>query len=171
MMKKNNEEFLTYINELMLHPLVQGMNDVQQHVKGVSCLDHSILVSFISYKLATVFGGDTLAATRAGLLHDSFESHWSETETTFLQHLMTHPELAVKKASIFDLSEIEVEAIRTHMWPVTVTKIPKRREAIYVNLADKLSSIAEVTGLYFLLVKKYELKQLKEKSKLKISIA
>ena len=43
----------------------------------------------------------------------------------------------------YNINEKEEHIIRSHMWPLTVTKLPKSREAVIVCIADKLTSATE----------------------------
>ena len=55
-----------------------------------------------------------------------------------------HPSYAAANAKRdFGIGEKEENIIRSHMWPLTVTKLPKCREAVIVCIADKLTSATE----------------------------
>ena len=55
-----------------------------------------------------------------------------------------HPSYAAANAKRdFNINEKEEHIIRSHMWPLTVTKLPKSREAVIVCIADKLTSATE----------------------------
>ena len=62
---------------------------------------------------------------------------------------LDHPVAALRNARTLcpDLSEREANAILTHMWPLAV-HLPRCREAVVVNLADKLCATLEVIHLY-----------------------
>ena len=42
--------------------------------------------------------------------------------------------------AVFQLNNKERNIIQTHMWPLTITQLPRCREACLVCLADKMSS-------------------------------
>lgn len=141
-------EFLSLIGDLLCQPEVWQMDDIRQHNDNVSCLDHSIFVSYIAYRLAKRFDLDATSAARAGLLHDLYLCDWSTTDIGQYQRLLIHPEMAARNAAQFGLSDIEKDAILTHMWPVTITKLPSNKISVVVNLADKFCATAEFLGLY-----------------------
>ena len=55
-----------------------------------------------------------------------------------------HPEKAYRNAKkYFPLNQIEVDIIRTHMWPVTFRTFPRTREGWVTTLTDKYCSLLE----------------------------
>lgn len=142
------QQFYTYIEDLLRDPKVRQMDRISHHTQRITCLDHSLFVAYVGYRLTRLFGGDRRAVAKGGLLHDLYLNTRCRERSLF-RHLITHPEMAVRNARSFGLTELEAGIIRKHMWPVTITKVPTRREEIIVSLADKLCSIAEVTGIYW----------------------
>lgn len=142
------EEFYACIEDLIDSPSVQAMEDISQHAGGVSCLDHCIFVSYLSFVLCRRWGLDARSAARAGLLHDLYLCDWKTTDVGLFERLLIHPRMALKNAEQFGLSDLERDIILNHMWPVTLRQIPRRRESAVVNLADKLCATAEFAGLY-----------------------
>ncbi len=60
-------------------------------------------------------------------------------------HGFTHAKLAAENAKRYcHASEKELAIIRTHMWPLNLTKLPKSREAWVLTACDKITTIAEV---------------------------
>lgn len=141
-------EFLLCVQELLQAPEVQRMHTIRQHVKQVDCFDHSFYVAYLAYRLCRRLGWDARAAARAGMLHDLYLCDWSQTDVGPWQRLLIHPRMAVGNARRFGLSPKEESIILTHMWPVTLRALPRCREAVAVNLADKLSTLAEITHTY-----------------------
>ncbi|MEG1773479.1 MAG: HD family phosphohydrolase [Oscillospiraceae bacterium] len=151
MMDQDRAEFECCVGDLLFQRDVQSMEDIKQHVDGVSCLDHCIFVSYLSFLLCKKWGLDYRAAARAGLLHDMYLCDWSTTTIGRWQRLRVHPEMALKNASVYPLSELEKDIILKHMWPVTFFHLPRHRESAVVNLADKLCAMAEWLRVYRLL--------------------
>lgn len=55
-----------------------------------------------------------------------------------------HPMIASKNAKeICSVNEEVIKIIESHMWPLTITKIPKTKEAMLVCLVDKLLATRE----------------------------
>ncbi len=142
------EEFRVYIDDLIQHPNVQMMNQIKQHINGVSCLDHCIFVSYLSFSICKKLKLNAKAAARAGLLHDLYLCDWSQTNIGPWKRLLIHPPIALRNAEIHGLSDLEKDIISKHMWPLTLRKIPRYRESVVVNLADKICACAEMLRLY-----------------------
>lgn len=146
----NRIEYMECVRDLLEDADVQAMDNISQHVKSINCLKHSVFVSYLSFLMCRKFGLDYVSASRAGLLHDMHLCDWNEKNINNIQKLRIHPAMAYRNASKFGLNELEKDIILKHMWPVTI-KMPRHRESFIVNLADKICTIAEITGIYKLL--------------------
>ncbi len=143
--------FLSCLEGLENDPTVKEMQAIPQHVKGVSCYDHCLFVSYLSFTMCRILGFDYRAAARAGLLHDLYLQHWEDTDVGLFERLYIHPEMALKNAAErFDLSEKEADIILKHMWPLTVVP-PRYMESLVVSLVDTFCSASD-----YLRVKKHD---------------
>ena len=105
-----DKEYMTYVGHLIQHPKVQKLADIPHHIHS-NRLEHSIHVSYTSYKLAKKFGWDAKSTARGGLLHDLFYYDWRETKFT-KSHAWIHPRIAVRNArKITDLNAKEEDII------------------------------------------------------------
>lgn len=129
---------------LMNNAFVEQMENIKHHDR--TRLEHLIKVSYRSYRVAKALKLDYIKVARAGLLHDYYvESVYDQKGIKNKVKLYTidHPKEAVKNAkSIFQISEVEEDIIRTHMFPLDV-KVPKYAESWVVNLVDKAISTTE----------------------------
>ncbi|MBR4731645.1 MAG: HD domain-containing protein [Lachnospiraceae bacterium] len=83
---------------------------------------------------------------RGALLHDYFLYDWhvGDAKKPHNLHGFYHPGIALNNASRdYDLTPRERDIIEKHMWPLTLTKIPRCREAWIVTTADKWCSLLE----------------------------
>lgn len=65
----------------------------------MSCFDHSVLVSRISWRICRALGLDERAAARGGLLHDLYLYNWREKSThPGVRHGTEHPAIALANA-------------------------------------------------------------------------
>ena len=69
--------YLACVEDLLRHPAVRSMERLPQHARGFSCLHHSALVSYWSWRIAAALGLDARAAARGGLLHDLYLYDWT----------------------------------------------------------------------------------------------
>ena len=86
---------------------------------------------------------------RGALLHDYFLYDWHDKDKRPEGlHGYRHPGAALKNAcKDYELTDREKDIIRSHMWPLTLTKIPHYREAWIVSAADKYCSLLETLKL------------------------
>ena len=139
---RNDSEYMSYIGTLLVKPEVQKLSEYQQHHFG-SRLDHCILVSYTSYKIAKKLHLDARATARAGLLHDLFYYNWRDTKFDLGTHAWIHPRIAVRNAEkITTLTPKEKDIIIKHMWGATLCP-PKYPEGYIVTIVDKLSAVKE----------------------------
>ena len=129
----NTAAFLKCVGSLLDSREVSSMKQWRHHF-SITCYEHSLFVSYVAFRLARYFGWDFRAAARAGLLHDLY---------------LYHPEFALRNAQALcpDLSDKESNAIVSHMFPLAV-HLPRCREALVVNMADKFCATVEVIHLY-----------------------
>lgn|SRR5574344_48864 len=145
---KLNDDELRYLSELESPYLnedhVKQMANFRQHGK-TSTLDHVMRVAETAYKMDKKLHlhSDKQDLIAAALLHDFYLYDWHEAKID--HHSSKHAGLAADNAiKYFDVDEKTAAAIRSHMWPISPTKLPKSREAFLVTLADKYCSTIEM---------------------------
>ncbi|MBQ8249220.1 MAG: HD domain-containing protein [Clostridia bacterium] len=142
------KRFLKIVTELARTSRLSSQAGYTQH-GNTSCLLHSIAVAYHCYKWAIKLGEHRFASDeliRGALLHDYFlyDWHYNAFPPNGL-HGFSHPLTAWQNASKdFKLTEREADIIRKHMFPLTITKIPKYRESVIITLVDKYCSLYEV---------------------------
>ena len=133
-------EFNQIANDIITHEKYQALAYEDHH--GLSRYEHSIRVAKTTYKITKALGLDYKSATRAALLHD-FYTNEDLKEKNKINRLRTHPEMALENArNYFGVNDIEANAIRTHMFPLTFN-LPTSKEAAIVNMADNVVAIYE----------------------------
>ena len=134
-----DEEFERIVSPILEIEEFNRLKFITHH--GITRYDHSMRVAYFSYKVSKALKLDYKEVTEAALLHDFFldeVNHESRVER--LRH---HPECAVKNASKYiDLTEKQVDIIKTHMLPVTFAP-PKYLESWIVDLVDDFAAVYE----------------------------
>ena len=116
-----------------------GTTTVKTH-----CINVAQTAYFMSYRLHIKVHERELI--RGALLHDYFLYDWHDKSLRNSIHGFTHPGKALKEASKdFNLTKIEKDMIRSHMFPLTV-RPPKYREGVLLCIADKLCALQETIG-------------------------
>ena len=93
------EDYLDCVSDLISHEMIWSMDKLQHHA-GVSCLDHSFNVSYLSYVICKKFNLDYRSAARGGLLHDFFLYDWHDSKKGAM-HGIKHPKIALENANKF----------------------------------------------------------------------
>lgn len=139
-----DQEYLFIINNIVKNKEFIKLDNIKHH--NTTRLEHSMKVSYYSYKIAKCLKLDYQDVARGGLLHDFYTEEISECKKIrdkVKLFSVKHPKDAVNNSSIyFDLSEKEKNIIETHMFPVDY-KIPKYAESWIVSLVDKVLSFGE----------------------------
>ncbi len=119
--------------------------DFIQHA-DITCYEHSIAVATLGLKMANLLPikTDKRALVRGALLHDYFLYDWHDADGTHNLHGFTHGKKAMENAKRdFEISEVEADIIRKHMFPLTLIP-PKYAESLIVCVADKICALKEV---------------------------
>ena len=139
------ERFYRALHGLEHDPRVERMKDFTQH-KGNTTYRHCYGVALSSFRLAQWLGWriDEPTLARGAMLHDF---HLYTRQKSDLGHLFRHPRLALANAeAAFALNDKERNIILSHMWPLTLTRPPRSREAVLVMLADKYCALRELAA-------------------------
>lgn len=137
--------FFGTLKKLENDPRVREMERYSQH-KGTATFRHCHNVAVSSFRLAQRLGlrVEEEALARGAMLHDF---HLYTRKKRDFRHVFSHPKLAVRNADrAFRLNDKEKNIIESHMWPLTVFKLPRSREALLVSLADKYCALREMRG-------------------------
>lgn len=130
------------VSDLLQRNEVTRMAEFFQHSHSCNLLWHLLFTSWISFRLCTLLGLDAESAARAALLHDFRDADSKENK-----RLSKHSRRAsFEAANTFSLSKKEAAIIKTHMWPICPTLIPRSREAWIVSIADKVSCLCELVA-------------------------
>lgn len=147
-MKPDREEekiLHRYLKEYLDNPKVQKMKDFSQH-GNITTYAHCYRVARYSLRLARGFGlkVNLKVLLPAAMLHDMFLYDWHTIGRMNPHHATNHAELACRNAIRYcHIDEPTQDAIRSHMWPVNITKLPRTREAAVLCIADKWCSLVE----------------------------
>lgn len=164
MTKEFDREYRQIVYHILVNEEFHKIKSIEHH--GVTRYDHSLKVSYYSYKIAKFLHLDYEETARGGLLHDFFLSNEKRSSKERFISTFVHPKKAVKKAEEnFNLTEKEKDMIRTHMFPVNLA-VPKFAESWIVSLVDKAVAVLEfertfqyrlayIFNIYFLLFLNY----------------
>lgn len=145
-MKAISNEFLELAAETMSGSRLAAEEMFIQH-GNTSCLKHSLAVAYFCYRVAKKLGFFEFRLrelVRGALLHDYFLYDWHTTKPKNGLHGFSHPFTAFYNALFdFDLTEVEVDIITKHMFPLTPL-LPLFKESVLVSLVDKVCSLYEV---------------------------
>ncbi len=149
-LKISKKEFYKHIYKIKRHQFVKKtLMGYKQHGK-TSVYTHSRNVAYRSYCLAKwlekryniKFDYDNLVG--GAYLHDFCLYDWHIKDKRHRLHGFKHPKTAAKNAkNICEANIEEQNIIKSHMWPLTITKIPKSKEAAIVSIVDKYCAIEE----------------------------
>ena len=142
----NDNNYLSLVNDILYNNEFRRIDDSIHH--GQSRLDHSLRVSYYSYRICKKMKLNYKKVARAGLLHDFFvTSDLTKNEQRI--SAFVHPKKALENAkSNFEISELEQDIIIAHMFPLIPNKIPKYMESWIVSMVDKAVAAYEFSFSY-----------------------
>ena len=141
------EEFFKILQELEENPDVQKLQEFSQH-NGNTTFQHCHNVAVCSFYLAEKWNWDVDLETLAtgAMLHDYYLYGTEQASLNPYRHGITHPQTALENArECFDLNPKMENIIRSHMWPLSLSKLPHSKEAILVNISDKFCAFHEMS--------------------------
>lgn len=140
------EEFYHFVKDLLDNDTVLKMKNYRHHY-STTCYQHCLNVSYYNYLICRKLGLDSRKAARAGMLHDLFLYDWREKPRIKgeKRHGFSHPQTALENAKReFTLSKREEDMILTHMWPLTLSKLPRYAESYVIVVTDKYAAMLEI---------------------------
>lgn len=138
-------EYLEIVKPILENKEFQKRKEYMHHI-GESVYEHTLKVSFDSYKIAKKLGWDYQASAIGGLLHDFYDKPWQdihEKKTFFQKHGFVHAEEARKNALKYfpeKMSPKIEDIIKKHMFPLN-KRPPKYKESWLISFIDKTDSI------------------------------
>ena len=141
----NKIKILEYIEEIQKIEEIHIMKEHCHH-GDFSTYDHCKQVVNYSIYFAEKLklNLDYKSLVRGAFLHDFFLYDWHKKNDNHDLHAFSHPKRAAENAKkYFDLNKKEINIIESHMWPLTISKIPKSREAFLVCCVDTFCAIIE----------------------------
>ena len=118
-----------------------GRTTVHKHSRNVAYF--SLLLARKLEKIFSIkFNYDNLII--GAFLHDLFLYDWHEKSVAHRLHGYRHPLTAsINAQKMCNVNNEVIKIIQSHMWPLTITKVPISREAIIVCIVDKIMAIME----------------------------
>lgn len=142
-----SEEVFDLAQDIIMDPRALVMLTFMQH-GNTSVFEHVLSVARMTLFLADVLEKlhikvDRRSMVRAAVLHDYFLYDWHQKNEYHNFHGFTHPARALRNASRdFRLNDKERDAIRKHMFPLTIVP-PTKRESWILCLSDKWCALCE----------------------------
>ena len=134
-----DKNYMKLVNPILENKEFSQINTITHH--GSTRMDHSLRVSYYSYKISKSMGLDYDQVARAGLLHDFYlerTANYKKPKDKFLLFATGHSKTAVRNAKkYFQLTAKEEDMIKTHMFPADY-RIPKYAESWIICIVDKV---------------------------------
>ena len=139
---KKDKEYKKIVKDIFRNVNFKQLYNIEHH--GISRMEHSIKISYYSYKIAKILRMDYVSVARGALLHDFFlDGDERNLRQKFLD-TFTHPKRALKTSiDNFDVNKIERNIIVSHMFPIYLS-LPKYKESFLVNTIDKIIGFKEL---------------------------
>lgn len=123
-------------------------NNMKKNIQhgSTNCVLHSVAVTHFSLIVAIKLHlkVNYLDIVTGALLHDYFLYDWHDKNKCQKWHGFKHPVLSLENArKKWNLNDVEKDIITTHMFPLTLSKMPKYKESILVCIMDKLCALYE----------------------------
>lgn len=150
MIEAYRSQVLHLLGGLAIRQEVLRMRQYLQH-GNVTTYDHCLNVAVLSYALAKRFHlpVDAQVLVTGAFLHDFYLYDWHSKNHGRL-HGFHHPRIAMENAASLLNQPAEVTGIiYTHMWPLTLRRVPRSLEAWVVCAADKLAAMRECAEALF----------------------
>ena len=147
----NNEnildsEYLSIVSNILNNEEFMRRKEYKHH-GDISVYDHSLRVSYLSYKFAKKFKNvNEKDVAVGGLLHDFYYKPWMNDtgkRKFFKKHGFVHAREALENSKIFFSDELNIvreDIILKHMFPLNI-RLPKYKESWIITLFDKLVSL------------------------------
>lgn len=146
-----NPEYFALISDLLDLKKLKELKDYPSHSlfskKVSNRFEHSIRVSFLSFKIALFLNSNIKICSRAGLLHDI--GYKKDNIRRVIYETCNHAKRGYYIARKLGEDERICRIVLEHMFPLN-RNIPSTLESLIVWFADKLDTILEVLGLYLL---------------------
>ena len=140
-MKTYDTDYVSIVKDILDNQEFNKIKYIEHH--GVTRFEHSIRVSYFSYKIAYKLHLNKEEVARAGLLHDFFLSDEDRTMKDKFLSTFTHPKKSLENSDkYFDLTKREKNIILSHMFPINFI-LPKYIESIIVSTVDKMVALYE----------------------------
>ena len=139
---KKDKEYKKIVKDIFRNTNFKKLYNIEHH--GISRMEHSIKISYYSYKIAKKLRMDYISVARGALLHDFFlDGDERKVKEKFLD-TFTHPKRALRTSiDNFNVNEIEKNIIVSHMFPIYLS-LPKYKESFLVNMVDKVIGFKEL---------------------------
>lgn len=131
------------------HAKIQEMKRYIQH-GSITTYDHVECVTQMCFLVNRRWhlGANERALVMGAFMHDFYLYDWHENDRSHRLHGYHHPDTSCENAvTYFQVGELVQHMIRTHMWPLTITKLPRSREAWILCLVDKYISTKETFAM------------------------
>ena len=139
-------EYMNIVNDIMELEKFKRIGSCVHH--GTNRLEHSMRVSYYSYKVTKSLRLNYVDTARGGLLHDFFVND-DMTKGKQRLSMFFHPYYSLDNAKrYFKLSQLEEDIIINHMFPSLPHKIPKNIESWIVSIVDKVVATYEFYESY-----------------------
>jgi len=143
---KQDREYIELVEDILNNDEFNKIKEIEHH--GITRLEHSLKVSYYSYKIAKKLKLNYHDVARGGLLHDFFISDNNRSDKEKIKDTFTHPKkAAIKAEEVFGINDLQNDIIVAHMFPF-YKSIPKYGESWIVNLTDKIVGAFELFCQY-----------------------
>ena len=139
---RKDKEYKKIVKDIFRNVEFKKLCNIEHH--GISRMEHSIKISYYSYRIAKKLGMDYVSVARGGLLHDFFLDGDERNRKRKFLDTFVHPKKALSTSiNYFNVNEIEKNIIVSHMFPIYLS-LPKYKESFLVNFVDKVIGCKEL---------------------------
>ena len=137
-----DKEYKKIVKDIFRNVRFKKLFNIEHH--GISRMEHSIKISYYSYRIAKKLRMDYVSVARGGLLHDFFLDGDERSGKRKFLDTFTHPKKALNTSiDNFNVNDKEKNIIVSHMFPIYLS-LPKCKESVLVNIVDKVIGFKEL---------------------------